>query len=76
MSGGSRIDTLNETSETAVDSQVGSGNTYLEPSGGTVDTHGFTDITVARLEDTIVIVSRHVPVALDERYQGTSKSEQ
>ena len=76
VSGGSRIDTLNETSETAVDSQVGSGNTYLEPSGGTVDTHGFTDITVARLEDTIIIVSGHVPGALDERYQAPPKSKQ
>ena len=76
VSGGSRIDTLNGTSETAMDSRVGSGNTYLVPSRSTIDTHGFADITVARLEDTIVIVSRHVPVALDERYQGTSKSEQ
>ena len=76
MSGGSRIDTLNETSETAMDSQVGSGDTYLEPSGGTIDTHGFADITVARLEDTITIVSRHVPGALDARYQAPPKSEQ
>ena len=76
VSGGSRIDTLNRTSETAMDSQVRSRNTYLVPSGGTIDTHGFSDITVARFEDAIIIVSRHVPVALDERYQGTPKSEQ
>ena len=28
--------TLNETSDTAMESQVGSGNTYLVPSRGTV----------------------------------------
>ena len=62
--------TLNETSETAMDSQVGSGNTYLVPSGGTVDAHRFANITVARLEDAVVIVSRHVPGGSHERYQG------
>ena len=56
--------TLNETSKTTTDSQVGSGNTYLVPSGGTVDAHRVADITAVRLEhleDTIFIVSGHVP---------------
>jgi len=34
------------------------------PGRGTVDTHGQCDITVAKLEDAIVVVSRHVPEAL------------
>jgi hypothetical protein len=76
VSGGSRVDTLNETSETATESRVGSGNTYLVPGGGTVDTHRFANVTVARLEDAIGIVSRHIPVALDESYQDPSGREQ
>jgi len=35
----------------------------LVPGRGTVDTHRFADITVTRLEDAFVIVSRHVPGA-------------
>ena len=53
MNGGSRVDTLNEASETVTDSQVGSGNAYLVPGGGTVDAHRFTD--------TPLLISRRVP---------------
>lgn len=75
VSGGSRVDTLKETSENATDPRGRSRNTYLVPSRGTVDTHRFADITVTRLEDATVIVSRHVPVALDKNYQGPSISD-
>jgi len=34
----------------------------LVPGRGTVDTHGLSNIAVARLEDTRVVISRHVPV--------------
>lgn len=72
MSGGSRVDTLKGTSENATDPRRRRKYTYLVPGRGTVDTHRFADITITRLEDAIVVVSRHVPVALDERYQGPS----
>jgi len=35
----------------------------LVPGRGTVDTHGFTDIAIARLEDAIAVVRGHVPIA-------------
>lgn len=47
----------------------------MVPGRSTVDTHRFADITVTRLENASVIVSRHVPGALDERYQGPPISE-
>ena len=63
---GSRIDTLNKTSgpTPTANPRVGRRNTHLVPGRGTVHTHGFTDITIARLKDAIVVVSGHVPGAL------------
>jgi len=48
-----------------VRNRVGGGSRLdtLIPGRGTVDTHGFTNIAIARLEDAIAVVSGHVPVA-------------
>ena len=40
------------------------------PGRGTVHAHGFADITIAGLEDAIVVVSMHVPAALRGRNEG------
>ena len=70
VGGRSRLDTLNKESEIAIDLQVGRRNTHLVPGRGPVDTHGFTDIAIARLEDALVVVSGHIPAALKESNQG------
>ena len=70
VGGRSRLDTLNKKSEPAIYPHVGRRNTHLVPGRGTVDTHGFADIAITRLEDAFVVVCGHVPGALEERNQG------